>query len=99
MSSYDLKLANIIEAPVVSEKSTRASEDANTVVFKVQRQATKKQVKDAVELMFDVKVDTVQVLNVKGKVKNFGRVFGKRPDWKKAYVKLMPGYDIEFSAA
>ena len=99
MSSYDLKLANIIKAPVVSQKSSQAGEDANTVVFKVQREATKKQVKDAVELMFDVKVDSVRVLNVKGKVKRFGRSLGKRPDWKKAYVKLMPGSDIEFSAA
>jgi large subunit ribosomal protein L23 len=99
MSLYDLKLAEIIKAPVVSEKSTMAGEESNTVVFKVQRLATKKQVKDAVELMFDVKVDTVRVLNVKGKVKRFGRNLGKRQDWKKAYVKLMPDYDIEFTAA
>lgn len=99
MSSYNLKLANVIKAPVVSEKSSQAGEDSNTVVFKVQQQATKKQVKDAVELMFDVKVDSVRVLNVKGKVKRFGRNLGKREDWKKAYVKLMPDYDIEFSAA
>ena len=99
MSSYDLKLANIIKAPVVSEKSSQAGEDANTVVFKVQREATKKQVKDAVELMFDVKVDSGRVLSIKGKVKRFGGSLGKRPDWKKAYVKLMPGSDIEFSAA
>jgi large subunit ribosomal protein L23 len=65
----------------------------------VQKLATKKQVKNAVEIMFAVEVDSVQVLNVKGKKKRVGRSLGQRSDWKKAYVKLKSGYDIEFSAA
>jgi len=65
----------------------------------VQKHATKKQVKSAVELMFSVEVDSVQVLNVKGKQKRFGGSLGQRSDWKKAYVKLKPGHDIDFSAA
>ena len=65
----------------------------------MQKQASKKQVKNAVEIMFAVEVDSVQVLNVKGKQKKIGRSVGQRSDWKKAYVKLKPGHDIEFSAA
>jgi large subunit ribosomal protein L23 len=60
---------------------------------------TKFDIKKSVELMFDVEVDSVQVLNVKGKAKRFGRTFGKRSDWKKAYVKLKPGHDIDFATA
>ena len=99
MSVNNYKLSNIIKAPVVSEKSTLAAEVDKRFVFKVQKQATKKDVKGAVELMFDVEVASVQILNVKGKQKRFGRTLGKRSDWKKAYVKLKPGNDIEFSAA
>lgn len=99
MSVNDYKLAAILQAPVVSEKSTLAAEANKRFVFKVQKQATKKQIKDAVEKMFSVEVDAVQVLNVKGKQKRFGRTIGKRSDWKKAYVKLKPGNDIDFSAA
>ena len=99
MSANNYKLSNIIKAPVVSEKSTLAAEVDKRFVFKVQKQATKKDVKGAVELMFDVEVASVQILNVKGKKKRFGRTLGKRSDWKKAYVKLKPGNDIEFSAA
>ena len=61
--------------------------------------ASKKQVKNAVEVMFSVEVDSVHVLNVKGKQKRAGKTLGQRSDWKKAYVKLKPGHDIEFSAA
>lgn len=99
MSLENYALSNVVLAPVVSEKSTLASEMQSRFVFKVRKQATKTQVKNAVELMFDVKVETVQMLNVKGKVKRMGRDLGKRSDWKKAYVKLKPGFDIEFSAA
>ena len=99
MSIEQSKLANILLAPVVSEKSTNAAENSNQFVFKVQKVATKMEVKKAVELMFDVEVDAVQVLNVKGKVKRFGRALGKRSDWKKAYVKLKPGHDIDFASA
>jgi len=97
--SIEFNLSNIIKAPVVSEKSTVAAENENRFVFKVANQATKLQVKKSVELMFDVEVEKVQLLNVKGKTKRFGRFMGKRSDWKKAYVKLKPGNDIDFSAA
>ena len=91
-------LMGIIEAPVVSEKSSLSAEKGR-VVFKVKRTATKNQIKRAVELLFKVQVDSVHVLNVKGKEKRFGRSQGTRSDWKKAYVKLQPGFDIDFAAA
>jgi large subunit ribosomal protein L23 len=97
--SVEFNLSNGIKAPVVSEKSTVAAENDNRFVFKVANQATKLQVKKSVELMFNVEVEKVQLLNVKGKTKRFGRFMGKRSDWKKAYVKLKPGHDIDFSAA
>lgn len=93
------KLASVLRAPVISEKSTLAAEANKQFVFNVQKQATKHQIKQAVELMFEVKVDSVRVLNVKGKKKRFGQTLGKRSDWKKAYVKLKEGHDIDFSAA
>ncbi len=94
-----IELMNVIQAPVISEKSTRAAERENRVVFKVKRTATKDQIKRAVELLFKVEVDSVHVLNVKGKDKRFGRFVGTRSDWKKAYIKLKPGFDIDFAAA
>jgi len=94
-----IDLMNVIQAPVISEKSTRAAERENRVVFKVKRTATKDQIKRAVELLFKVEVDSVHVLNVKGKDKRFGRFVGTRSDWKKAYIKLKPGFDIDFAAA
>ncbi|MDD5579071.1 MAG: 50S ribosomal protein L23 [Methylobacter sp.] len=97
--SNKYQLAGIVQAPLISEKSTIAAEKNKQFVFKVQKQATKKQVKSAVEFMFNVEVDAVQVLNVKGKKKRFGRSVGQRSDWKKAYVKLKSGHDIDFSAA
>ncbi len=99
MSIAKSKLANVLLSPIVSEKSSVVAEAESRIVFKVQKDATKPQIKKSVELMFDVEVESVQVLNVKGKVKRFGRTLGKRSDWKKAYVKLKPGHDIEFSAA
>jgi large subunit ribosomal protein L23 len=99
MNINQYQLASVLEAPIISEKSTIAAEKNKRFVFKVQKQATKKQVKNAVEIMFGVEVDSVQVLNVKGKQKRAGRTLGQRSDWKKAYVKLKPGHDIEFSAA
>lgn len=98
MSIEKSKLANILLAPIVSEKSTLAAEDNNHFVFKVQKVATKWEIRKAVELMFEVEVDSVRVLNMKGKVKRFGRKLGKRSDWKKAYVKLKSGHDIDFSS-
>nr|WP_198245983.1 50S ribosomal protein L23 [methane-oxidizing endosymbiont of Gigantopelta aegis] len=94
-----VKLAGVILAPIVSEKSSIAAEDNNQFVFRVEKSANKLQVKKAVELMFDVEVDSVRVLNVKGKVKRFGRTLGKRSDWKKAYVKLKAGHEIDFASA
>jgi len=99
MNMNQYQLAGVLESPIMSEKSTNVAEMYNQFVFKVQKQATKKQVKGAVEIMFGVEVDSVQVLNVKGKQKKFGKSLGQRSDWKKAYVKLKPGHDIEFSAA
>jgi large subunit ribosomal protein L23 len=99
MSLNKYQLASVLQAPIISEKSTIAAEKNKRFVFKVQKVATKKQVKDAVEIMFNVEVESVQVLNVKGKQKRFGRTLGQRSDWKKAYVKLKPGHDIDFSAA
>ncbi len=99
MSLNSYLLAGILEAPIISEKSTNAAEKNNQFVFKVKKSATKKQIKSAVELMFEVEVQSVHVLNMKGKIKRAGKTMGKRSDWKKAYVKLKPGHDIEFSAA
>lgn len=92
-------LMNVLEAPIVSEKSTLSADKNNCFAFKVRKAATKDQVKRAVELLFQVKVDSVHVINVKGKSKRFGRFFGNRSDWKKAYVKLKPGFNIDFSVA
>lgn len=91
------QFADVLEAPIISEKSTIAAEKDHRFVFKVKKQATKKQVKNAVEAMFKVEVDSVHVLNVKGKQKRFGKTLGQRSDWKKAYVKLKPGHDISFA--
>lgn len=99
MSTNQNYLTSVIRAPIISEKSTLQAENNKIIAFKVLKQATKKQIKDAVELMFNVEVDNVNVLNVQGKQKRFGRTLGKKSDWKKAYVKLKPGHDIDFSAA
>ena len=99
MSINQVKLASVLQAPIVSEKSSIAADSSNQFVFKVQNDATKLQVKNAVELMFNVKVESVRVLNVKGKIKRFGRTLGKRSDWKKAYVKLQSGHNIELATA
>ena len=99
MSSNEVKLASILEAPIISEKSTNVGDQSNQYVFKVKKSATKLEVKKAVELMFKVEVVSVRVLNVKGKIKRFGRSLGKRSDWKKAYVKLQSGHNIELATA
>lgn len=98
-TAYQVKLASILRAPIISEKSANVADSANQYVFKVKKEATKQQIKQAVELMFGVKVDAVRVLNVKGKVKRFGRSLGKRSDWKKAYVTLVSGQTIELATA
>lgn len=99
MTVIQNQLASVLSSPIISEKSNILMDDLNKkkFVFKVRKDATKKQVKSAVELMFSVQVVTVNLLNVKGKQKRMGRFLGKRSDWKKAYVTLMPGNDIEFS--
>jgi large subunit ribosomal protein L23 len=89
----------VLVAPHVSEKAARASEQGNQMVFRVARDATKPEIKAAVELMFEVKVDAVQVVNVAGKAKRFGGRKGQRSDWKKAYVKLVQGQTIDFTGA
>ena len=91
------RLAQVLVAPIVSEKATRVSEKNNQVLFKVLRNATKPEIKAAVELMFKVEVDSVQVVNQKGKVKKFGRSMGRRDHVKKAYVSLKPGQELNFS--
>ena len=93
------RLMQVILAPVVSEKSTLVADKYQQVVFKVAGDATKPEVKAAVELLFNVKVDGVQMLNVKGKAKRFGRFTGRRSDWKKAYVSLVEGQEIDLTAA
>lgn len=93
-----LELMKVLIAPVISEKSTRMADSENRFVFKVQKDATKPQVKKAVELMFAVEVESVQLLNTKAKPKRSGRILGKRPGWKKAYVRLKPGHQIDLSA-
>tara|TARA_R110002096_G_scaffold46751_11_gene125186 strand:- start:7487 stop:7795 length:309 start_codon:yes stop_codon:yes gene_type:complete len=88
------RLMTVIQGPHMSEKAHIAAEK-NQVVLKVRTDATKKEVAQAVELLFEVKVDNVQVVNVKGKTKRFQQTQGRRPDWKKAYVKLADGVAIE----
>ena len=84
----------VIRGPHVSEKTHMAAE-SNQVVLKVRTDASKSEIRQAVELMFDVKVEGVSVVNVKGKTKSFGQTRGRRNDWKKAYVRLAEGSQIE----
>ncbi|MBX2846749.1 MAG: 50S ribosomal protein L23 [Acidiferrobacterales bacterium] len=91
------QLFQVLLSPVVTEKSTRAAEQDSHVVFNVLPSATRNDVKAAVEQAFDVEVDSVKVLNVKGKTKRFGRALGKRSDRKKAYIRLKEGSDIDFA--
>jgi large subunit ribosomal protein L23 len=90
------RLTKVIVGPVVAEKATRVAEANNQVVLKVLPDANKLEIKHAVEQLFDVKVASVTTTNVKGKVKRTGRIFGKRSDWKKAYVTLADGADLNF---
>ena len=93
------RIMKVLIAPVVSEKSTRLADENRQFVFKVMPDASKPEVRKAVELMFDVKVDAVQIANVSGKVKRFGQKIGRRANWKKAYVTLAEGHDINFMGA
>jgi large subunit ribosomal protein L23 len=93
------RLMKILLEPRVTEKSTLLGDKFNQFVFKVVKDATKPEIKQAVELMFEVEVDSVKVNNVKGKQKISRQRKGSRSDWKKAYVKLKPGFDIDFMGA
>jgi len=90
------RLMKVLVGPVVSEKAAIAAEESGRYAFRVVPNATKREIGRAVELMFDVKVSGVQVMNVKGKNKRFRQRVGKRPDWRKAYVRLEPGHEIDF---
>ena len=91
------RLMTVLLAPVVSEKGTYVADKHEQVIFRVAPDATKPEVKAAVELMFKVEVESVQIANVHGKVKRFGRFVGRRRGWKKAYVCLKPGPEINFA--
>ena len=99
MSNYPSKgrLLNVILGPHISEKSARGGE-MSQFCFKVASNASKDEIRKAVETLFSVNVSKVRTLNVKGKNKRFGRFVGRRKDWKKAYVSLQSGQDIDFSA-
>ena len=86
----------ILRGPVVTEKTTLQKELNNQVTFKVDRRANRVEIKDAVEKTFNAQVKQVRTVQVKGKVKQRGRIIGKRKDWKKAIVTLMPGQRIDF---
>ena len=94
----DLKYLSVIRAPRVSEKTARLQEVSNQYVFEVATNATKSDVKSAVEQLFNVKVEAVNVLNVKGKIKSFRSREGRRGDWRKAYVRLAEGQTIDVMA-
>ncbi|MCL2656409.1 MAG: 50S ribosomal protein L23 [Betaproteobacteria bacterium] len=96
MSFSQERLYQVLLAPQISEKATYVAEKNEQVIFKVATDATKPEIKAAVELLFKVQVESVQVSNVKGKVKRFGRAMGRRKSWKKAFVSLKPGQEINF---
>jgi large subunit ribosomal protein L23 len=93
------RIFKVLLGPHVSEKATVLADSKNEFVFKVDTTATKLEIKKAVEQLFNVKVQSVATLNVKGKTKRTVRGLGKRNDWKKAYVSLQPGQDIDFASA
>ena len=92
------RLMQILRSPVVSEKSTVVADQNRQFVFQVAPDSTKPEIRKAVELMFDVEVESVRVVNIKGKAKRSGRVLGRRNGVRKAYVRLAPGNDIDFGA-
>lgn len=93
------RLLDVLYEPRITEKATRIGEENNQFIFRVARDASKPEVKEAVEQLFDVRVASVQVLNVHGKTKRFGASQGRRDNWKKAYVTLEAGFDIDFMGA
>ena len=98
-AAHQERLMTVLQGPHLSEKSAIAAETNNQIVFKVRTDATKREIRQAVELLFEVRVDGVTVVNVKGKTKRVGASRGKRSDWKKAYVKLAEGSQIDFLGA
>ncbi|MEW5791230.1 MAG: 50S ribosomal protein L23 [Pseudomonadota bacterium] len=88
----------VLQAPLISEKATRVAEQHNQFVFKVALDATKLEIKKAVEALFNVKVRSVQTINYQGKAKRFGRYMGRRSNWKKAYVCLEPDQELDLGA-
>lgn len=90
------RLLQVLLAPQISEKATYVADKHEQVIFRVATDATKPEIKAAVELLFKVEVESVQVSNVKGKVKRFKGVTGRRKGWKKAFVSLKPGQEINF---
>jgi len=93
------RLMTVLLGPHVSEKSTDVGDRNNQVTFKVRRDSSKSEIRRAVELMFEVKVTGVQVVNCRGKIKRFGKEWGQRQSWKKAYVTLAEGDNIDFLGA
>ncbi|HET7757384.1 MAG TPA: 50S ribosomal protein L23 [Steroidobacteraceae bacterium] len=92
------QLMDVLIAPHVTEKTSLAMQNHNQYTFRVRRDATKSDIRRAVELMFEVKVAAVQVVNEPGKTRRFGRIAGRTQDWKKAYVSLVPGQTIDYEA-
>ena len=92
------RLINVLVAPHVTEKTAIAMQNSNQYAFRVRRDASKPDIKAAVELMFSVKVESVNVVNEPGKVRRFGKTPGRTQDWKKAYVRLAPGQSIDYEA-
>lgn len=90
------RLLKVLRAPHISEKASMLTEKTNTLVLKVAKEATKAEVKAAVEKLFEVEVADVRTLIVKGKVKRHGQRVGRRSDWKKAYVTLKEGQNLDF---
>ena len=92
-------LMNVLVAPHITEKTALAMQNANQYAFRVRRDASKPDIKAAVELMFEVKVADVNVINEPGKTRRFGKTPGRTQDWKKAYVRLAPGQTIDYEAS
>lgn len=92
------RLMDVVLAPVISEKSTMLADKNRQYAFRVSDRATKPEIKAAIELLFKTKVQSVSVTNVKGKEKRMGKFTGRRRNWKKAYVCLAPGQEINFAA-
>jgi len=91
-----MDIYQVLKRPLITEKGTRQKEQSNQMIFEVDRRANKGMVRDAVESIFRVKVLSVKVMSVKGKERRVGKNTGRRPDWKKAIVRLGPGENIEF---